>query len=144
VIPAWRRNPTRAGQRLRQLRELAGLSQLQLAARSGLTHETISRFEHAEQAASAESVRKLAQALEIDPALFVGRTKLPSPGMSVAEAAARLEVPAGRVQEWVRLGKLEGVKVSGQWRVPREGVLELERRDRLRGRSKRLDPRYRG
>lgn len=41
VDPAWRRNPRRAGQRLRQLREAAELTQLEPAARSGLTHEEI-------------------------------------------------------------------------------------------------------
>ena len=59
------------------------------------------------------------------------------------DAVARwLEVPRARVQLWLRSGKLPGVKVSGQWRVPLDAVLELERRDRLRGRSRRLDPRY--
>jgi len=59
------------------------------------------------------------------------------------DAVARwLEVPRTRVQLWLRSGKLPGVKVSGQWRVPLDAVLELERRDRLRGRSRRLDPRY--
>ena len=50
VEPAWRRNPQRAGQRLRQLREAAGLNQQELAARSGLTHEEISRLELGHQA----------------------------------------------------------------------------------------------
>ena len=61
-----------------------------------------------------------------------------------AEAAARLRVPAGRVQTWLREGKLAGVKVSGQWRVPVSAVRDLARSGRLRGRSRRLDPRYRG
>jgi excisionase family DNA binding protein len=43
--PAWRRNPTRAGLRLRRLREAKGLNQQELATRSGLTHEEISRLE---------------------------------------------------------------------------------------------------
>jgi excisionase family DNA binding protein len=80
----------------------------------------------------------------VAPELFVNRTKLSPPGLTVAEAAQRLEVPAGRVQSWLAAGKGAGVKVSGVWCVPLEAVLELERRERLRGRSKRLDPRYRG
>jgi hypothetical protein len=33
-------------------------------------------------------------------------------------------------------GQTPGVKVSGTWRVPLEAVLDLERRERLRGRSR--------
>jgi hypothetical protein len=53
-------------------------------------------------------------------------------------------VPAERVQIWLREGQLAGTKVSGQWRVPAVVVAELDRSGRLRGRSRRLDPRYRG
>jgi excisionase family DNA binding protein len=80
----------------------------------------------------------------VEPGLFVARSTLVPIGLATDEVAARLEVPRGRVQTWLNLGKLPGVKVSGQWRVPLEVVLELERRERLRGRSRRLDPRYRG
>src|SRR4051812_15489368 len=45
VVPAWRQDCHRCGRRLRTLREAAGLSQLELAARSGLTHEAMSRWE---------------------------------------------------------------------------------------------------
>ena len=144
VEPAWRRNPQRAGQRLRLLREAAGLNQQELAARSGLTHEEISRLELGHQAPYAGTVRVLARALGVKPPVFVARTTLAPVGLTTAEVAARLEVPRGRVQMWLLTGKLPGVKVSGTWRVPREAVLDLERRDRLRGRSRRLDPRYQG
>src|SRR4051794_17347651 len=40
VVPAWRQDPVHAGRRLRELREAAGLSQQQLAAATGLPHET--------------------------------------------------------------------------------------------------------
>ena len=144
VEPGWRRNPRRAGQRLRQLREAAGLNQQDLAARSGVTHEEISRLELGHQAPLTGTARVLARALGVEPAVFVARTKLAPVGLTTAEVAERLEVPRGRVQTWLKTGQLPGVKVSGQWRVPREAVLDLERRDRLRGRSRRLDPRYRG
>src|SRR4051812_49124046 len=39
VVPAWRMDPAHAGRRLRMIREAAGLSQLQLAAASGIPHE---------------------------------------------------------------------------------------------------------
>ena len=35
VVPVWRKNRTRAGKRLRAIREAAGLNQIQLAAASG-------------------------------------------------------------------------------------------------------------
>jgi excisionase family DNA binding protein len=144
VEPRWQRNPTRAGQRLRLLREAAGLSQQELALASGLTHEEISRLELGYQTPLLSTVRTLAQALGVDPSIFVARTKLAPIGLTTDAVAARLEVPRGRVKVWLRTGKLAGVKVSGQWRVPLEAVLDLERRDRLRGTSRRLDPRYRG
>jgi excisionase family DNA binding protein len=144
VQPAWRRNPQRAGHRLRQLREVAGLNQQQLAAGSGLTHEEISRLELGHQAPYAGTVRVMARALGVEPAVFVGRTTLAPVGLTTGEVARRLEVPRGRVQTWLLTGKVPGVKISGQWRVPLEAVLDLERRDRLRGHSRRLDPRYRG
>ena len=144
VEPAWRRNPQRSGRRLRRLREAAGLNQQELAARSGLTHEEISRLELGHQAPLVGTVRDLARALAVAPSVFVARTTIAPVGLTTAEVAARLEVPTGRVQTWLRRGLLAGTKVSGVWRVPPEAVLELERRERLRGRSRRLDPRYRG
>jgi excisionase family DNA binding protein len=142
--PAWRRNTQRAGQRLRLLREAAGFTQQELAANSGLTHEEMSRLELGHQAPLTGTVRALARALGVEPPIFVGRSTLAPVGLTTTEVADRLEVPRGRVQTWLKSRKLPGVKVSGQWRVPREAVLELERRDRLRGRSRRLDPRYQG
>ena len=144
VEPAWRRNPQRAGQRLRQLREAAGLNQQELAARSGVTHEEISRLELGHQTPLNGTVRALTRALEVEPPVFVARSKLAPVGLTTTEVAQRLQVPRGRVQTWLKTGKLPGVKISGIWRVPPQAVLELERRDRLRGRSRRLDPRYRG
>ena len=144
VLPIWREDRQRIGKRLRALREAAGLTQLQLAAASGLTHEAISRLERGERAASAETVRQLAQALGIPPERFVGRDPIGLTMLTVAEAAARLDVPSARVRDWVGQGVLAGTKVSGQWRVPAIAVAELDRSGRLRGRSRRLDPRYRG
>jgi excisionase family DNA binding protein len=144
VVPAWRQNPRRAGKRLRSLREAAGLSQIQLGAASGLSHEAISNIERGRPSPSAESVRKLARALKVSPEIFVGHESVGLSVLSVGEAAARLDVPAGRVQTWLRQGLLAGTKVSGQWRVPTVVVRELGRSGRLRGNSRRLDPRYRG
>ena len=64
--------------------------------------------------------------------------------LTPAEAAARLDVPVERVRKWLQAGMLAGTKVARHWRVPAVVVAELERSGRLRGRSRRLDPRYRG
>jgi excisionase family DNA binding protein len=144
MVPRWRQDRRHAGWRLRQLREAAGMTQLELAAASGLRHETLSRLELGRQGASAESVRALAQALAVDPEQFVGREPVGRTRLTVTEAAARLEVPAARIETWLQQGRLAGVKVSGQWRVPAIAVTALERSGRLRGRCRRFDPRYRG
>jgi excisionase family DNA binding protein len=144
VVPAWRRDRRHAGWCLRMVREAAGLTQLELAAISGLRHETLSRLELGRQGASAETVRTLARALRVDPERFVSRDPGELTMLTLAEAGLRLDVPASRVRTWLHQGELPGVKVSGQWRVPAIAVMELARSGRLRGRSLRLDPRYRG
>ena len=144
VVPVWRQNRTRVGKRLRAIREAAGLTQIQLAATSGLTHEAISNLETGKRSPYAATVRALAQALGVEPKQFVSREQAGLTLLTVAEAANRLDVPAGRVQTWLRQGLLAGSKVSGQWRVLTVVVAELARSGRLRGRSRRLDPRYRG
>lgn len=144
VLPRWRANPVYAGQRLRRLREAAGLNQQQLARQAELSHEHISRLELGTYAASAPTVHHLSQALGIAPTQFVDDTPIGLELLSVPEAGHRLDVPAGRVRKWMRQGVLPGVKVGGDWRVPAIAVAELERSGRLRGRSRRLDPRYRG
>jgi excisionase family DNA binding protein len=130
VVPVWRTSRTRAGKRLRAIREAAGLNQLQLAAASGLTHEAISRLETGKSSPYAATVRALAQALGVASERFIAHDQAGLSLLTVGEAANRLDVPAGRVQTWLRTGQVT--------------VAELERSGRLRGRSRRLDPRYRG
>jgi transcriptional regulator with XRE-family HTH domain len=144
VVPRWRADPMHAGQRLRTLRELAGLTQQELSARAGITHEAISALEHGTRAAVAPTVHKLSQALGVAPERFVDDVPVGLTLLSTEEVGQRLDVPAGRVRFWMKQGVLPGVKVSGQWRVPAIAVAELERSGRLRGASRRLDPRYRG
>lgn len=144
VVPRWRANPVRAGQRLRTLREGARLTQQALSARAGITYEAISILEHGTRAASAPTVRKLSQALGVAPERFVDDVPLGLELLSVKDAGHRLDVPSERVRVWLLQGVLPGIKVNGRWRVPAIAVAELERSDRLRGRSRRLDPRYRG
>jgi excisionase family DNA binding protein len=114
VIPAWRQDQRRAGARLRALREAAGLTQLQLAAASGLTHEAISNLETGKRAPYAATVRQLAQALGVVPERFVAADPVGLRTLTVAQAAAQLDVPPGRVQSWLKQGHLPGTKASGQ------------------------------
>jgi excisionase family DNA binding protein len=144
VVPTWREQAVRCGARLRQLREAVGWSQQRLAAVSGLTNESISRFERGEDDPLADSIRRLAQALGVAPDRFTDDDPIDLTQMTVAQVADRLDGPIPRVQTWLREGRLAGTKVSGQWRVPKIAVDELDRSGRLRGRSRRLDPRYRG
>ncbi len=143
VVPAWRREPKRAGWRLRQAREAAQLTQLELADCSGLTHEAISNLELGRRAPRATTVRALARALGIAPANFLAGM-IDERGVTAAEAASALGVPVERVRTWLRTGQTGGWKVSGQWRMATSSVTELAASGRLRGRSRRLDPRFRG
>ena len=67
AVDAWRRDRARAGARLRSLRVAAGLTQTELAAQSGVPHETISRLELARRSPQAETVARLADALGVAP-----------------------------------------------------------------------------
>jgi excisionase family DNA binding protein len=144
VVPLWRNNRAYAGQRLRTLREAAGLTQLQLSARSGVTHEALSHLERGTRTASAHTVHQLSQALGIPPQRFVDDAPIGLELLTTEEAGRRLDVPAARIQYWLKHGVLPATKVGGQWRVPAIAVAELDRSGRLRGASRRLDPRYRG
>lgn len=144
VIPDWRADPDRAGQRLRQLREAAGWTQQQLASQAGLTHEAISRLEGGQHAPLASTVAALARALDVPVERFVDTYPLGLTWLAVPAAATRLDVPPERLQTWLRRGLVEGIKVSGQWRIRAITVADLERSGRLRGPSRRLDPRFRG
>jgi excisionase family DNA binding protein len=125
-------------------REAAGLTQLQLAATSGLTHEAISRLELGQRSPSAPTLHALVRALGVDPVLFVSTEPIGLTMLTTAEAGVQLGVSTKRVKTWLAQGVLPGTKVSGRWRVPAIAFAELERSGRLRGASRRLDPRYRG
>ena len=144
VLPRWRNNRVHAGQRLRALREAAGLTQLELSMKSGVTNEALSHLERGTRTASAATVHQLSQALGIPPHRFVDDSPIGLDMLSTAEVGQRLGVPVARIQEWLKQGVLAGIKVSGEWRVYAIAVAELDRSGRLRGKSRRLDPRYRG
>jgi transcriptional regulator with XRE-family HTH domain len=60
--------PAPFGQRLRKLREAAGLSAYALAQRSGLSRQMISQLESGQSQPSFETAQKLASALDISVA----------------------------------------------------------------------------
>ena len=72
AVDAWRRDRARAGARLRSLRLAAGRTQIELAVRSGLTHELISRLELGRRGPRAETVGRLADALGVAPGELAG------------------------------------------------------------------------
>ncbi|MDR2842079.1 MAG: helix-turn-helix domain-containing protein [Spirochaetaceae bacterium] len=58
------------GCNLKNLREKAGYSQLELANISGLTHNFINDIEHCKKTASFSTIAKLSLALKIQPYMF--------------------------------------------------------------------------
>ena len=82
---------TQLGQRLRQYRELADLSQNELAKRSGVPRPTITNVESGEQVGlTLENARKLASALGITIDLLAGKDG--------AKPPARRKRPKARTQ----------------------------------------------
>jgi len=59
--------------RLKQARELRGLSQGELAARAGMQPSAISHFETANRKPSFDNLRRLAQALDVTTDYLLGR-----------------------------------------------------------------------
>ena len=58
--------------RLRAWRERRALTQRELAAKAGLTVSTVNRLENGLQEARISSLRKLAEALAVDPGALIG------------------------------------------------------------------------
>lgn len=61
--------------RLRKSRELRGLSQAELAERTGLLQSAISHYETGTRRPSFTNLRRIAEALEVTTDYLVGRTK---------------------------------------------------------------------
>ncbi len=62
---------------LRDLRQRAVLSQEQLAERSGVARDTISKLETGQRKAYPKTIRKLAAGLEVEPQLLLGGVEYP-------------------------------------------------------------------
>lgn len=57
---------------LRRFRQRAILSQDQLAKRSGVARDTISKLENGQRGAYPSTIRKLATGLEVEPGMLLG------------------------------------------------------------------------
>jgi DNA-binding XRE family transcriptional regulator len=62
----WQGWAEHVGKRIRELREAAGLTQMQLAEKSGLPQSHISRLENAEHSATNITLGKIAKALDVE------------------------------------------------------------------------------
>jgi transcriptional regulator with XRE-family HTH domain len=76
---------------LRSLRQRAILSQEQLAERSGVARDTISKLETGRRKAYPTTIRKLAAGLEVEPQLLLGVVE----DMAVEPEAGSPEEPEG-------------------------------------------------
>jgi transcriptional regulator with XRE-family HTH domain len=64
------------GVKLQRLRKEQVLSQRELARLSGLTHQTVWRFENGSTNAHPRTIRKIAEALGIEPKKLVKKERL--------------------------------------------------------------------
>jgi transcriptional regulator with XRE-family HTH domain len=55
------------GERLRGVRKAQKVTQIELASRTGIAHSTLVRIERGQAKPKLETVRKLAETLEVDP-----------------------------------------------------------------------------
>lgn len=68
ALPHWIQQYRWAvGERIRDQRHAAGLSQVQLADRAGIDHKTVSRAENGVYAVSVDQLARLARALGTSP-----------------------------------------------------------------------------
>jgi transcriptional regulator with XRE-family HTH domain len=65
---------------LRSFRQRAVMSQEQLAEKSGVARDTISKLETGQRKAYPSTIRKLAAGLEVEPRLLLGSVEYPEAG----------------------------------------------------------------
>jgi excisionase family DNA binding protein len=117
LLMAWRRDRRTAGLRLRAFREDAGLSQIDLASMSGLTHEAISIIELGRRSPRASTIERLARALVVKPEEFVAG-ELPTQYLTARDAAGVIGVSESTVRRWLKEERLPTTKVAGRHRIP--------------------------
>lgn len=89
---------------LRGLRQQAVLSQEQLAERSGVARDTISKLETGRRKAYPTTIHKLATGLEVEPRMLLG-------GVQYAQSDTELESAREPVEK--SYGKPEGDRKTG-------------------------------
>lgn len=96
------------GERLRELREREGISQRELAKRSGETKSTIDRIENGGQVPGVDKAQALADALGVDIAVLTGRAPPPVDVEAIirefeaAEEARPMIRPTEPELQWLR------------------------------------------
>jgi transcriptional regulator with XRE-family HTH domain len=88
--------PTEFAERLRKIREEKGLTQAELAQRSGLQPSAIAHFEAGRRSPSLDNLRRLADALSVTLDYLLGREPDPKSAGPAAEKLLRefARVPA--------------------------------------------------
>lgn len=61
------------GERIRELREAKGWTQLELAKRAGVTPQSVSRWEQGQSNPRLDQLTRVAEALDVDLSAFAGR-----------------------------------------------------------------------
>lgn len=96
------------GERVRRLRERAGLSQRDLARASGVSAVYLGTIERAEKGASIETIEKLARGLGVEPAELL-RFDAPAGSPDPVEKLARKIVGLARGANESKLDRFERV-----------------------------------
>lgn len=84
-----RRVRERFPDKLRAVRQLHGLSQAELARRSGFQPSAVSHFEQGRRAPSIQNLERLADVLDVAVDYLLGRTKDPAEGSLLGEQLLR-------------------------------------------------------
>lgn len=102
------------GANVRDLREARGFTQAQLGERAGVSDQLIGRLERADNQTTLKSIKKVAEALGVDPLDLFSRTPLVAPE---GDRARLLQKIKSRIE---RLDAAELVKVDVAIRVALE------------------------
>lgn len=109
-------DPEIFSKRLKQARELRGLSQAQLAAKAGLPPASISHFESGPRKPSFDNLKSIASALDVTTDYLLGRSNTPEASATVGQlhrdlnklTSNDLELTKGFVELLINKRKPEG------------------------------------
>lgn len=95
------------GSRLRETRELKGLTQSELSERANLGEKEIWRYENGKSTPSADTVAQIARVLEVSTDFLLGLVDDPDPDLSSSDLRP---VERAAISAWRRGDKLEAIK----------------------------------